>query len=80
MSTANSGIIHSGIHADPDTVQGELEWPGNEGWLRLRDDLGFGFASVGELLVALSAEELSTIEVRLLTGRRSAPGGGGERP
>ncbi len=62
VSKANSGIIHSGIHADPKTMKGQLEWPGNEGWLRLRDDLGFGFAQVGELLVALSDGELRTVE------------------
>jgi glycerol-3-phosphate dehydrogenase len=62
VSKANSGIIHSGIHADPDTVKGSLEWPGNVAWLRLRDDLGFGFAQVGELLVALSEAEVATVE------------------
>jgi glycerol-3-phosphate dehydrogenase len=70
VSKANSGIIHSGIHADPDTVKGQLEWPGNVGWLELRDDLGFGFAQVGELLVALSEEELPTIEAIHAQGRR----------
>jgi glycerol-3-phosphate dehydrogenase len=70
VSKANSGIIHSGIHADPETVKGRLEWPGNVGWLELRDDLGFGFAQVGELLVALSDEELPTIEAIHAQGRR----------
>jgi glycerol-3-phosphate dehydrogenase len=75
VSKANSGIIHSGIHADPATLKGALEWPGNEGWLRLRDDLGFGFAQVGELLVALSAEELGTIEHLHARGeRKGIPG------
>ncbi len=75
VSKANSGIIHSGIHADPDTVKGRLEWPGNEGWLRLRDDLGFGFAQVGELLVALSVDELPTIERLHAQGeRKGIPG------
>ena len=62
VSKANSGIIHSGIHADPATIKGSLEWPGNVAWLQLRDDLGFGFAQVGELLVALSPDEVPTIE------------------
>jgi glycerol-3-phosphate dehydrogenase len=70
VSKANSGIIHSGIHADPATTKGALEWPGNVGWLELRDDLGFGFAQVGELLVALADEELPTIEQLHEQGRR----------
>ncbi len=70
VSKANSGIIHSGIHGDPATVKGALEWPGNVGWLRLRDDLGFGFAQVGELLVALAEDELPTIETIEAQGRR----------
>jgi glycerol-3-phosphate dehydrogenase len=70
VSKANSGIIHSGIHADPATVKGALEWPGNVGWLRLRDDLGFGFAQVGELLVALADDELPTLEAIEAQGRR----------
>lgn len=75
VSKANSGIIHSGIHADPATLKGQLEWPGNEGWLRLRDDLGFGFAQVGELLVALSADELPTLDHLHAQGaRKGVPG------
>ena len=70
VSKANTGIIHSGIHADPDTVKGSLEWPGNVAWLRLRDDLGFGFAQIGELLVALSQEELPVLEQLHEQGRR----------
>jgi glycerol-3-phosphate dehydrogenase len=70
VSKANSGIIHSGIHADPDTVKGALEWPGNVAWLQLRDDLGFGFAQVGEVLVALSEDEVPTLERLHAQGRR----------
>jgi glycerol-3-phosphate dehydrogenase len=62
VSKANSGIIHAGIHGDPNTLRGTLEWPGNIAWLELRDDLGFGFAQVGELLVALAEDEVPTIE------------------
>lgn len=58
VSQPNRGIVHSGMHADPNTLKGQLEWPGNVGWLALRDDLGFGFAQVGELLVALAEDEL----------------------
>ncbi len=60
-SKANSGIIHGGHHASPDTVKGELEWAGNQLWGDLCDELGFGFERVGELTVALADEELGAL-------------------
>jgi glycerol-3-phosphate dehydrogenase len=75
VSKANSGIIHAGLHADPATVKGRLEWPGNVAWLRLRDELGFGFAQVGELLVALAEDELPTLDRLQAQGeRKGVPG------
>jgi glycerol-3-phosphate dehydrogenase len=75
VSKANSGIIHSGVHADPRTLKGQLEWPGNVGWLRLRDELGFGFAQVGELVVALGEDELPALDALLERGlTKGVPG------
>ncbi len=59
---ANSGIIHGGHHADPNSLKGRLEWAGNQRWDRLCDELGFGFARVGELTVALHADQLHVLE------------------
>ncbi|HMQ28781.1 MAG TPA: FAD-dependent oxidoreductase, partial [Acidimicrobiales bacterium] len=56
-SKANSGIIHGGHHASPDTLKGRLEWAGNQRWDGLCAELGFGFARVGELTVALTDED-----------------------
>ena len=64
-SKANSGIIHGGHHAAPDTLKGRLEWSGNQMWGDLCDELGFGFARVGELTVALSDADLPALD-RLL--------------
>jgi glycerol-3-phosphate dehydrogenase len=49
---ANSGIIHGGHHAAPDTLKGRLEWEGNQLWDALAQALHFGFRRVGELTVA----------------------------
>ena len=65
-SKANSGIIHGGHHAPPDTLKGRLEWAGNQMWGDLCSELGFGFARVGELTVALDEEQLPAID-RLLS-------------
>lgn len=61
-SKANSGIIHGGHHAAPTTLKGQLEWAGNQMWDTLCDELGFGFKRIGELTVALTAEQLPTLE------------------
>ena len=65
-SKANSGIIHGGHHAGPETLKGRLEWAGNQMWGDLCAELGFGFARVGELTVAL--------ERGRAPGHRPAPG------
>lgn len=59
---ANSGIIHGGHHAAPDTLKGRLEWEGNQLWDALAQELYFGFRRVGELTVALHAEQLPALD------------------
>jgi glycerol-3-phosphate dehydrogenase len=59
---ANSGIIHGGHHSNPATLKGRLEWDGNRQWDALHAELGFGFARVGELTVALHAGQLPVLE------------------
>lgn len=65
VSKANSGIIHGGHHTDTETLKGRLEWWGNQLWDPLCYELGFGFARVGELTVALTDADLSALD-RLL--------------
>jgi glycerol-3-phosphate dehydrogenase len=75
VSKANSGIVHSAMHASPDTLKGRLEYPGNLGWRQLHDELGFGFNPVGEVLVATNDEELAKIEkIRLQGVSKGVPG------
>ncbi len=64
-SKANSGIIHGGHQTAPGTLKGSLEWLGNQLWGDLCAELGFGFARVGGLTVALSADDLPALD-RLL--------------
>jgi len=61
-SKANSGIIHGGHHTDTETLKGRLEWAGNQLWDELCDELGFGFARVGELTVALTQADLPALD------------------
>lgn len=59
---ANSGIIHGGHHASPDSLKGRLEWAGNQLWDELADALGFSFRRTGELTVALSDDQLPVLD------------------
>lgn len=61
-SKANSGIIHGGHHAAPNTLKGRLEWAGNQQWDRLCEELGFGFKRNGELTVAMHKDQLPELE------------------
>jgi len=61
-SKSNSGIIHAGHHAPSGTLKGELEWAGNQMWDALDAELDFGFARNGELMLAMTAEEVPTLE------------------
>jgi glycerol-3-phosphate dehydrogenase len=61
-SKANSGIIHGGHHAAPETLKGRLEWAGNQAWDRLCAELDFGFRRVGELTVALHPDQLPVLD------------------
>lgn len=61
-SKTNSGIIHGGHHASPDTLKGKLEWEGNQMWDALCEELGFGFKRTGELTVATDQEQLATLD------------------
>lgn len=59
---ANSGIIHGGHHAAPDTLKGRLEWEGNQSWGVLAHELGFAFRRIGELTVALHPDQLPALD------------------
>ena len=74
-SKANSGIIHGGHQAAPGTLKGRLEWQGNQLWGDLCAELGFGFARVGALTVALSEADTPALD-RLLqhAAEKGVPG------
>lgn len=59
---SNSGIIHAGHHSPSATLKGQLEWPGNQAWDKLHDELDFGFERVGELTVAFDQDQVAFLE------------------
>jgi glycerol-3-phosphate dehydrogenase len=58
----NSGIIHAGHHSTPDTLKGKLVVRGNQLFDELCSELNFGFARIGELVVAREKEDIAILE------------------
>jgi glycerol-3-phosphate dehydrogenase len=74
-SKTNSGIIHAGHHAAPDTLKGSLVVRGNERFDELHEELGFAFRRIGELVVAQGKEELPVLDALLRQGEeKGVPG------
>jgi glycerol-3-phosphate dehydrogenase len=74
-SKSNSGIIHGGHHTETGTLKGELAWAGNQRWVRLAQELGFGFRRNGDLTVAFDEADLETLEKIARQGKeRDIPG------
>ena len=74
-SKSNSGIIHGGHHTEPGTLKGELVWAGNQRWVELAEELGFGFRRNGDLTVAFDDAEVGTLEQIARQGKdRGIPG------
>lgn len=74
-SKSNSGIIHGGHHTEPGTVKGELVRAGNQRWVEVSEELGFGFRRNGDLTVAFDHAEVGTLEQMAQQGRdRGIPG------
>ena len=71
VSKANSGIIHGGFHAPPDTLKGKLAAPGNRKFDRLCEELDFPFERNGELMVAFSENEIHTLQFYYDRGKKN---------
>jgi len=74
-SKSNSGIIHGGHHTKPGSLKSELAWAGNQRWVSLADELGFGFRRNGDLTVAFDEADSATLEQIVEYGHaRGIPG------
>ncbi len=70
-SKANSGIIHAGFDAHPDTLKAKLNVRGNELYHQLAPDLGFSIKFVGSLVVAKDEAEQPMLQELLDRGREN---------
>ncbi len=70
-SKANSGIIHSGFHAEPGTLKASLCIKGGRSFDRLYEELEFPFERRGELMVAFTDEEVRILQSFYQQGKKN---------
>ncbi|MFW5985522.1 MAG: NAD(P)/FAD-dependent oxidoreductase [Halanaerobiaceae bacterium] len=74
-SKANSGIVHAGYNADPETMKGRLNIAANPRFDRLCADLKVPFERTGSLLVGFDESDLEVIKKKKENGtKNSIPG------
>lgn len=61
-SKANSGVVHSGIYSQPDSLKARLCVEGNQLFSTFTNELGVEFERVGKLAVARNEEEIGELE------------------
>ncbi|MCR1897570.1 FAD-dependent oxidoreductase [Irregularibacter muris] len=59
---ANSGIVHGGYVAKPDTLKGKLCIQGNRMYRQLNQQLNFGYKQTGALVLAFNQEDMEELE------------------
>lgn len=69
VSKANSGVIHAGFHASPDTLKGKLCAKANAMFDQLQDELNFPFQRSGEYVVAMSDDEIPKLRLLQMQGK-----------
>ncbi|ADK16774.1 NAD(P)/FAD-dependent oxidoreductase [Clostridium ljungdahlii] len=61
-SKANSGIVHAGFDADPNTLKSKLNVIGNSMFDNLSKELDFTFKKVGSLVLCFNKSEVKNLE------------------
>ncbi len=74
-SKANSGIVHAGYDAKPDTLKAKFNVQGNRLMEELCSQLGVKFVRNGSLVVAFSKEEVETLSALLERGCKNGVDG-----
>lgn len=69
QSKANSGIVHAGFDAKPNSLKAKFNVLGNRMMKEVTSELGVKFINNGSLVVAFSDDEMKTLEDLLERGR-----------
>ena len=67
-SKANSGVVHSGIYSQPDSLKAELCVRGNALFSKFVEELGVDFKRTGKLAVARNEDEIHDLDKLKETG------------
>ncbi len=68
QSKANSGIVHAGFDAKPNSLKAKFNVLGNKMMPKITAELGVKYSNNGSLVVAFSSEEMQTLEELKLRG------------
>lgn len=71
QSKANSGIVHAGFDAKPNTLKAKFNVEGNKMMSDYARELGVKYENNGSLVVAFSKEDLDTLGVLKLRGEEN---------
>ena len=70
-SGANSAIVHAGYDCTPGTLMARLNVKGNEMYEQTASELDVPFKRIGSMVIALTDEDMDTLNVLLKNGRRN---------
>lgn len=70
-SAANSAFIHSGNNPIPGTLKAEMNIKANPMWDQLSEELGIAFKRCGDFVIAVSEEELKSLDPLLERGKEN---------
>lgn len=70
-SKANSGILHAGFDAPPESLKAQLNVRGNDLYRQLQHDLDMEIKWLGSLVVAKDDQELETVKELLVRGQKN---------
>lgn len=74
-SKANSGVVHSGIYSQPNSLKAKLCVEGNKAFPILAKELGVEFKRIGKLVVARNKDEVEELEkLRDIGEKNGVPG------
>ena len=71
QSKANSGIVHAGFDAKPNSLKAKFNVLGNKMMPKITAELGVKYSNNGSLVVAFSSEEMQTLEELKLRGEQN---------
>lgn len=74
VSKGNSSILHTGFDAKPGTLEARLVSEGHRLWNEQADELGVPIERVGAVMLALTEEQLASLDTYFVNARKNGVG------